>query len=432
MRISPVVSSYLNVQRNNVNKNKNVSKPEISADNNYNSSREINFTGPIDFFKLLFLSSEKLEIINARKAAKEAERAAKLFRDIIDPTLKKTETIKNNVKTFIEYFDSNAGKKFQRKIEQDLSGNFLADTTFMYKPNSIHNELLKTCNYDKNGQLLWETSYEYGKDGKLAKTINRDSNGNILHLSVYELDDSYYCPVNYIRDIDPDGNIMKNITYSMEYGKDGSTPMGMYLRSEYINTTKYIQKFIEENKLYSTFPDKLNNDFLLNSYEVKSIEKTYYPNGKTQYVNYNLRNNDAEKFGDYVLSKEIHFDENGNFSHYSLYASQAGKSGRKDFYLNGNLKRVYEENGSYSNYFEDGKTLKSVEIYDQDYKKYLISKEYYPNGQLKIDNNFTYFFGGSGSQGAPWIYSTEYSESGEIIKSLSGHQSLIMQKLGML
>ena len=67
------------------------------------------------------------------------------FQDKISKTLKIENIFKNGKAAgFIEYFDSNAGKKLQRKLETDEFGNFLADTRYVYKPNNRRNELLKT------------------------------------------------------------------------------------------------------------------------------------------------------------------------------------------------------------------------------------------------------------------------------------------------
>lgn len=403
MKVNPVVSNYLSSSRV-----QSVNEHNYLASKNYqnknllnNSSQDISFGSGV--------VTEALKLVG--KALKKIYSKPEVFTDVIEPTLQKSTYTKQNINTVIEYFNSNAGKKIQRKLEHDINGNFFADTRFLYKPNSKNNELLKTFNYDKDGNLLWETRYKYNEAGRKIKTTNIDKDGNILSISDYEYVDGEIQHLMYVVDKTPEGEVWKKTKYFRD-PVDGE----YVFSSESSSNPEFISNFIRNNKDIAFLPDNFSDGVKFDDLKIKEFSIYYDAKGQMNNLEYKFETSEQpmKKHIDILtIGLKNNNEVDKYFLHtYDLNVLRQREDGFALYSANGILKEV--SNRLYDKkYYEDGKTIK--EIYENNLvvnKKVLI-KEFYPNGQLKTDYDYSLFYGGSGSRGIPKLAITKYSEDGK-------------------
>ncbi len=262
------------------------------------------------------------------------------FQDKISKTLRSEDLFKNGkVAGFIQYFDSNAGRKLQRKFETDELGNFLADTKYVYKPNNRRNELLKTFNFDENGKLLWETRYEYQK-GNLVKTANYDINNNLLHTTEYTFKDG--C-LDSTTDKTPEGKIKNIIEY---FHTKGSPISKQKVYMEYYPETKIA--FLEKLK------QKPEHVVFFDEDGAVSETREFYESGKIK----SIMKDYPSYFG--VPTAKVDYRESGAISNVHIYHNYTGYDYRSD----GTLKTLTESNQGHSmkitEYYTDGKTVRNI------------------------------------------------------------------------
>lgn len=261
------------------------------------------------------------------------------FQDKISKTLKIENIFKNGKAAgFIEYFDSNAGKKLQRKLETDEFGNFLADTRYVYKPNNRRNELLKTFNYDKNGKFLWETRYEY-QNGRIVETGNYDINNNLLHKTEYTFEGKW---LDMTIDKTPDDDIKNKIHY---FHKEGS-PMS----EQEVYTNFYPETPIEFLERLQQKP--VHRGYFRGFYP-KSETREFYESGKIKSIYKDYLNKE-------MSTAKVDYKENGEISNVHIYHDYKSYDYRPD----GTLKQFEERKPGtvpkVTEYYEDGKTVKNI------------------------------------------------------------------------
>ena len=402
MRVSPILSNCYtinktqNINDNHLKKTQNMAFPASSSKN-------------VSFGSGIVIETIKL----FGKLITKAYSKPDVFTDVIDPVLKKSNYVKKNINTTLEYFNSNAGKKIQRKLEYDMNGNFLADTRFLYKPNSKNNELLKTFNYDKDGNLLWETRYKYDDSGQKIHTANYDRDGKLLHTSDYKY--SSYSDFNDmdVTDKTPDGEIIKQLSYIKKVNESDYE-----LRTESSSNAKYIREFMAANKNLGTFPKNLSDNTNFDNLKIDCLRKIFNENGDLSCVEYSfeLPENTNQK---YIKNLSMYLNDKNDVAEYGVefYDPNApsynySQTSNARYSKEGLLKTIssYAENIIY---YEDGKTVKEINAFNVVAGKTVKSKEFYPNGQLKTEYRYYDFFGGSGASGVPKVSITTFSEDGK-------------------
>lgn len=429
MRISPIVSNYSGVQKNNYVQKKYVSKfPHQESNLNLNSGQNINFTGNYTrWLKALIGSDDALIEIAAEIAAKKAilnnvSKKANDFVDIIEPLIKTVTSANGNIKTISHYQESNAGNKLISKLEETFDGSFIAKTKYKYVKNSKANHLAETYNYDKNENLLWTTKYKYNDKNQIVETTNIDALDKLMHQTNYEYNETSG-RLRRTLDKNAHGDNIKIVSY---YDKDGSPVKTIEIFGGKLhdsNNSFHNDKPINSDYNFNIFNKVLKNDenFRNNTYAWKdlvaetleynengklvSIEKMYYTARLSDYRAKLFLNNDGSL-------KDFSIFNNGDVFNYR-------SNGTLDFKQR---FRGYDSGGgeaSRTYYHNDGKTVKEDYIFVREYgdnKKVLVEKndEF---GNLMYTKKFNSQYDGYPNT-ITYTTETHYYPNGKGIKSV--------------
>lgn len=389
---------YQNYQRKNVKQNQMMQST---------LNKSLNFQAKKSFFERIF--------------------GQKQFKDVISQIEQESVEINSGIKTTYKYFDSNAGKKFNSKLEQDLNGNFIALTKYKYKPDSEYNQLLSTYNFDKDNKFMWKTNYKYNEENLISETANVDLQDNLLHKTKYLYGGNYYGRwLSYTADYDKSGNKLKlNKYFEPEWGPIEGRFIKDKVEAELLISKDLINQFFAEHQheasLFKLFDYRLkeltpqNYEFMINYDKeggLKSIYKIYKPEKKLDQYGQQMP---------YISEQGILYNEKGeidkfivNYKEATLYARNVRDTVGE--YTHRNIQEIFTPHGILKerrtqehceNYYDDGKTIH--EIFSHLGRGEAFYKEYSPDQKLMRYAANETRFGGSGSQGTLYVIEEDYT-----------------------
>lgn len=404
MRVSPVNLSYSNSlnesRKNKVTKN----VPQYNSYFTNTPQQNVSFCGL--WKSIIKLAKEVSGYDDALTKLTESSTIQKnidIFVDKIDGTLNRENILNKSgkIKGFIEYHDSNAGPKIQRKVELNPDDTVKTITTYEYVPNSPHNYISRTFNFDGQGRMQWETRYKYNEGKQLSETSNYDPEGNFIQKTAY-------WPLFGIKeDYNESGVLLKRMRTSLRDGVGNITEIVDYNPSSpYYGRTQVIDD--DFNLIETIRYEKVPNSYS----DIREFR--YYPSGKLKSV----ANCDGNCEFSYNSWNKREFYESGKLK------SDEYSGTYKEYYENGNIKVHSRDSGNqYETYYENGNLMekKYAATYYSGTHTYIADidiTKYAPDGKTVIVRS-------TSCPNDPWIpdinereHTVEYSPDGKTIKKI--------------